>query len=151
MTGSGVIELNAPIEQVWQKLMDPDVLTECILGCKQLELIEEGKYRADLSIGIAAVKGKYDATVSLVDIQAPKSYKLVVHGEGAPGFVDAEGLIELTPIEVEKTALSYNYTAEVGGKVAAIGQRMLGGVAKLLINDFFKKIKKEIETAQRSA
>ncbi|GAX90026.1 SRPBCC family protein [Effusibacillus lacus] len=151
MTGNGVIELNAPIEQVWQKLMDPEVLTECILGCKHLDLIEEGKYRADLSIGIAAVKGKYDATISLVDVQAPESYKLVVHGEGAPGFVDAEGIIRLTPVEEGKTALAYNYTAEVGGKVAAIGQRMLGGVAKIVINDFFKKIKKEIESAQQSA
>lgn len=151
MNGSGVIELNAPIHEVWNKLMDPDVLSECILGCNRLERVEEGKYRADLAIGIAAVKGKYDATIALVDVQAPRSYKLVVHGEGAPGFVDAEGIIELTENGEGKTALSYTYTAEVGGKVAAIGQRMLGGVAKLLINDFFKKIKKEIEKAQQSA
>lgn len=150
MNGSGVIELNAPINEVWNNLMNPDVLAECILGCKRLEQVEEGKYRADLAIGIAAVKGKYDATISLVDVQAPNSYKLVVHGEGAPGFVDAEGVIDLTENDEGKTTLSYTYNAEVGGKVAAIGQRMLGGVAKLLINDFFKKIKKEIEKAQQS-
>ncbi|SFJ81856.1 SRPBCC family protein [Thermoflavimicrobium dichotomicum] len=151
MNGNGSIELNASIEHVWKKLMDPEVLAECIMGCKQLVLIEEGKYRAELAVGIAAVKGKYDATIELVDVQAPKGYKLVVHGEGAPGFVDAEGVIHLTPVAEGKTNLTYSYTAEVGGKVAAIGQRMLGGVAKLLISDFFKKVKKEIENEQKTA
>ncbi|MFC4767743.1 SRPBCC family protein [Effusibacillus consociatus] len=151
MNGNGSVELNASIDHVWTKLMDPQVLAECIMGCKQLVLIEEGKYRADLSVGIAAVKGKYDATIELADVQALKSYKLIMHGEGGPGFVDAEGVIDLTAGEDGKTTLTYNYTAEVGGKVAAIGQRMLGGVAKLLINDFFKKIKKEIENEQKTA
>jgi carbon monoxide dehydrogenase subunit G len=151
MNGNGAIELKAPIDLVWSKLMDPEVLAECILGCKKLELIDEGKYRADLAVGIAAVKGKYDATIALVDVQAPNSYKLVMHGEGAPGFMDAEGLLNLTSVDEGRTALTYNYTAEVGGKVAAIGQRMLGGVAKLVINDFFKKIKKEIENDLQSA
>jgi carbon monoxide dehydrogenase subunit G len=151
MNGNGSIELNAPIEHVWNKLMDPEVLSQCIMGCKQMVQIEEGKYRAELSVGIAAVKGTYDATVALTDVQAPKSYKLVVHGEGAPGYVDAEGLIQLSEQEGGKTTLSYDYNAEVGGKVAAIGQRMLGGVAKLIINDFFKKLKKEIENAEQSA
>ncbi|MGF9710595.1 SRPBCC family protein [Paenibacillus naphthalenovorans] len=151
MNGSGEISLNAPIDQVWNKLMDPDVLAECIMGCKKLELVEEGKYRADLTVGIAAVKGKYDATITLADVQAPASYKLIVHGEGGPGFLDAEGQLRLTSLDDGKTALFYSYNAEVGGKVAAIGQRMLGGVAKLIISDFFKKIKKEIENDQQSA
>ncbi len=119
------------------------MLAECIMGCKKLELVEEGKYRADLTVGIAAVKGKYDATITLADVQAPASYKLIVHGEGGPGFLDAEGQLRLTSLDDGKTALFYSYNAEVGGKVAAIGQRMLGGVAKLIIGDFFsKKIKK---------
>lgn len=151
MNGNGSIELRAPIEHVWNKLMDPEVLSQCIMGCKQMVLIEEGKYRAELSVGIAAVKGTYDATVSLTDVQAPKSYKLVVHGAGAPGYVNAEGLIQLSELDGGKTTLTYDYTAEVGGKVAAIGQRMLGGVAKLIINDFFKKLKKVIENAEQTA
>ncbi|GGG25954.1 SRPBCC family protein [Paenibacillus abyssi] len=151
MNGSGEIELYAPVDQVWSKLMDPEVLADCILGCNKLELIGENKYRADLSVGIAAVKGKYDATIELADVQAPHSYKLIMHGEGVPGFLDAEGLLQLTPLDEGRTLLSYNYNADVGGKVAAIGQRMLGGVAKLIIGDFFKKLKKEIEKGQQSA
>ncbi|MED1644425.1 carbon monoxide dehydrogenase subunit G [Brevibacillus agri] len=151
MNGNGSVELNASIEQVWAKILNPEVLSQCIMGCKELVLIEDGKYRADLAVGIAAVKGIYDATIQLADVQELKSYKLVVRGEGAPGFVEAEGLIELTSVEGGGTTLSYSYNAEVGGKVAAIGQRMLGGVAKLLISDFFKKLKKEIENEQKSA
>lgn len=151
MNGSGSVELRATIEQVWAKILNPAVLSECILGCKELVLIEEGKYRADLAVGIAAVKGKYDATIQLADVEEFKSYRLVVRGEGAPGFVEAEGLIELIPAEEGTTTLTYSYKAEVGGKVASIGQRMLGGVAKLLISDFFKKMKKEIENEQKTA
>ncbi|WP_424765575.1 SRPBCC family protein [Paenibacillus sp. sgz302251] len=146
MNGGGNLTLNAPIDQVWSKLMDPGVLSECIMGCKKLELVGENKYKAELSVGIAAVKGKYDATISLTDLQAPSSYKLVMHGEGGPGFLDAEGILELASAGDGETTLTYTYTAEVGGKVAAVGQRMLGGVAKLIINDFFKKLKKEIDS-----
>lgn len=151
MTGNGSIELNGPIEHVFHKLMDPEVLTECIMGCKSMELVDERKYRADLSVGIAAVKGKYDAYITVEEVQAPHHFKLVVHGEGGPGYVDAEGIIDLTPLDESKTQLTYTYQAEVGGKVAAIGQRMLGGVAKLLIGDFFKKIKKNLERGQQIA
>ncbi|PZE20757.1 SRPBCC family protein [Paenibacillus xerothermodurans] len=151
MNGSGSLELQAPVEHVWAKLMDPEVLAGCMMGCKKLEPVGEDKYQADLSVGIAAVKGKYDATIALVDVQAPSSYKLIMHGEGAPGFLDAEGVLHLISTDENRTTLTYSYTAEVGGKVAAIGQRMLGGVAKLIINDFFKKMKKEVESSKQSA
>ena len=151
MNGNGSVELNAAVEQVWAKILDPEVLSACMMGCKELVLVEEGKYRADLAVGVAAVKGKYNATIQLADVQEWKSYKLIVRGEGAPGFVEAEGVIELAPHEEGKTVLTYSYTAEVGGKVASIGQRMLGGVAKLIISDFFKKLKKQVESEQKSA
>lgn len=151
MTGNGSVELNASVEQVWAKILNPEVLADCIMGCKELVLQEDGKYRADLAVGVAAVKGKYDATIQLADVEELKSYKLIVRGEGAPGFVEAEGLIELTRVEEGTTALTYSYQAEVGGKVASIGQRMLGGVAKLLISDFFKKMKKQVENEQKTA
>jgi carbon monoxide dehydrogenase subunit G len=151
MNGSGALELNAPIDQVWIKLMDPHVLAVCMMGCKKLELIDNLKYKADLAVGIAAVKGKYEATIALEDVQAPNSYKLVMHGAGTPGFLDAKGFLNLDSVDEETTTLTYTYTAEVGGKVAAIGQRMISGVAKLIIQDFFKKMKKEIESSQQSA
>lgn len=145
MNGNGSIKLQGDKETVFNSLLNPEVLKNCIMGCKELVKQEENEYKVDLSVGVAAVKGKYDATIRLVDVNAPDSYKLIVHGEGGPGFVDAEAEIQLVTADDTKTELKYVYEAEVGGKVAAIGQRMLSGVAKLIINDFFKKVKKELE------
>ncbi|WAH38011.1 SRPBCC family protein [Alicyclobacillus dauci] len=150
MNGSGSVLLSGSIEQVWSKILDPNVLAKCIIGCESMEPLEDNKYHANISIGIAAVKGKYDAIIQLADIKPHEGYKLIVHGEGAPGHVDAEGVIELTESD-GKTTLTYSYTAAAGGKIAGIGQRMLGGVAKLIIGDFFKRLKKEIELSERSA
>ncbi|MDQ0341009.1 carbon monoxide dehydrogenase subunit G [Caldalkalibacillus uzonensis] len=151
MNGNGKIELPGNIEHVFNKLLDPEVLQNCIMGCKHLEQIDESTYKAELSVGIAAVKGKYDATIILKDVEQPNHYKLVVKGEGSPGFVNAEGAINLTAMDDQNTLLKYSYTANVGGKVASIGQRMLGGVAKLIISDFFKRAKKELSKIHHSA
>ncbi|WNS73648.1 carbon monoxide dehydrogenase subunit G [Bacillus sp. DTU_2020_1000418_1_SI_GHA_SEK_038] len=145
MNGDGAIQLDGNLETVFTSLLDPVVLQNCIMGCNQLNKQGENVYVADLSVGVAAVKGKYDATIRLTDLNPPNSYKLIVNGQGAPGFVEAEAEIQLIRIDDEQTELRYTYEAAVGGKVAAIGQRMLGGVAKLIIKDFFKKIKKELE------
>ncbi|GIO19555.1 carbon monoxide dehydrogenase [Oceanobacillus oncorhynchi subsp. incaldanensis] len=145
MDGKGSIKLQGNKETVFASLLNPEVLKNCIMGCKELNQQEENVYQVDLSVGVAAVKGKYDATIRLTDVEAPESYRLIVHGEGGPGFVDAEAEIQLVTVEYNKTELNYTYEAQVGGKVASIGQRMLSGVAKLIINDFFKKVKKELE------
>lgn len=145
MNGQGSIKLEGNKETIFTSLLDPDVLRNSIMGCKELVQQEENVYQLNLSVGVAAVKGKYDATIRLANVEAPESYKLIVHGEGGPGFVDAEADIQLVAVDDNKTELKYVYEAEVGGKVASIGQRMLSGVAKLIINDFFKKMKKELE------
>ncbi|RXT14027.1 carbon monoxide dehydrogenase [Ammoniphilus sp. CFH 90114] len=147
MNGKGSITLEAGVEQAWDVLLNPEVLAKCIMGCNKLELVEEGKYKADLSVGIAAVKGSYSSTIELADLEKPKRYKLIVKGEGGPGHVEATGVVDLSAVDANTTTLNYEYEAEVGGKVAMIGQRMLGGVAKLIINDFFKKFSKEVKQA----
>ncbi|WP_026691826.1 SRPBCC family protein [Peribacillus kribbensis] len=145
MNGQGTLKLDAGIEKSWEILLDPHVLEKCIMGCKKLVLVSENTYNAELSIGIAAVKGKYESTIEIADLEEPKHYKLIVKGEGGPGNVEATGIIDLTPIDESSTELAYSYEAEVGGKVAMIGQRMLGGVAKLIIQDFFKKLARELK------
>lgn len=150
MNGEGKIDLKGSKERVYNNLLDPEVLKTCIMGCKSIAKKDDTTYKADLVVGIAAVKGKYDATIRLEDLHPPDHYKLIVHGEGGPGFVDAQANIDLVEIDDETTQLRYNYTADVGGKVASIGQRMLGGVAKLIIKDFFKKVKRELDKIEVS-
>jgi carbon monoxide dehydrogenase subunit G len=151
MNGNGSLKLEAGIERSWDVLLDPNVLEKCIMGCKKLEQAGENKYVAELSIGIAAVKGKYESTIEIADLEKPNHYKLIVKGEGGPGNVEATGVVDLGPIDENTTQLAYSYKAEVGGKVAMIGQRMLGGVAKLIIQDFFKKLGKELKRIETNA
>lgn len=107
-------------------------------GSQKLVLVDDNKYEAELSIGIAAIKGNYSSTIEILDLEEPRHYKLAVKGEGAPGTVEAVGIVDLTPDGESSTLLNYSYEAEVGGKVAMVGQRMLGGVAKLVIQDFLR-------------
>ncbi len=148
MDGTGSLKLEAGIEKSWEVLLNPDVLQRCIMGCEKLEVINENTYHADLSVGIAAVKGKYTSTIELTNIEAPTRYTLIVKGEGGPGSVEATADITLTGESENTTVLTYSYEAEVGGKVAMIGQRMLGGVAKLIIKDFFKKLGNELKQSK---
>ncbi|TWI58147.1 SRPBCC family protein [Halalkalibacter nanhaiisediminis] len=148
MDGNGSLKLDANKEKSWNVLLDPDVLERCIMGCEKLELVDENTYHADLSVGIAAVKGQYTSIIKITNVEKPERYTLIVKGEGGPGNVEATANIELTEQDEQTTVLSYSYEAEVGGKVAMVGQRMLGGVAKLIIKDFFKKFAKELDKSE---
>jgi uncharacterized protein len=148
MEGKGKLSLPADTEQCWEVLLDSRVLKKCIMGCKKLELVEENKYEADISMGVAAVKGDYSSTIELSNIKKPKHYRMTVKGEGGPGSIEAVADISLESVDETTTVLHYTYEAEVGGKVAMVGQRMLGGVAKLIIKDFFKKFGKELKKVE---
>ncbi|CAH0126467.1 SRPBCC family protein [Peribacillus sp. NPDC094092] len=148
MEGKGSLNLPAGIEQSWDVLLDSEVLKRCIMGCKKLELVEENKYEADISMGVASVKGDYSTTIELANINKPISYQMIVKGEGGPGSIEAVADITLESVDENNTVLSYSFEAEVGGKVAMVGQRMLGGVSKLVIKDFFKKFGKELKKAE---
>ncbi|MGE6613241.1 SRPBCC family protein [Peribacillus sp. NPDC076916] len=148
MEGKGSLNLPAGIEQSWDVLLDSEVLKRCIMGCEKLELVEENKYEADISMGVASVKGDYSTTIELANINKPISYQMIVKGEGGPGSIEAVADITLESVDENNTVLSYSFEAEVGGKVAMVGQRMLGGVSKLVIKDFFKKFGKELKKAE---
>lgn len=151
MEGKGKIELPGKKEQVFKEMLDSELLEKCIMGCEELHVVSENRYKADLKVGIAAVKGKYEADIEVKNIDEPNSYTLIIHGEGNPGLVDAEAHIYFEQKDDETTLITYKYEADAGGKIASIGQRMLGGVAKLVINDFFKKAKNEMKKKQDAA
>lgn len=145
MEGKGNLQLPAGLTQSWDVLLDKDILKKCIMGCEKLDLVDENKYEAEITMGVAAVKGDYKSTIVLSNLEKPRGYRMTVEGVGGPGSVKAVADINLEPLDENTTLLSYTYEAEVGGKVAMVGQRMLGGVAKLIIKDFFKKFGKELK------
>lgn len=129
-------KFKAPPERVFDLLTDPAVVASCLPGCEHLEPVGENKYRAVLSMGIAAITGRYEGTVELADLNRPSSYRILVEGRGTPGFVKGEGAIELTA-SGEETIVKVQGHAQVGGAIARVGQRLIGGASKLATDKFF--------------
>lgn len=143
MNLQGTQVVNAPVDAVWQALNDPAVLAACTPGCKQLVAVGEDSYTVLLELGIAAIRGQYTGSLRITERQAPVSYRLEIKGEGGPGFVTSSLLVSLGEHE-QGTLLSYDGTAEVGGTIARVGQRVLGGVAKLIMGQFFQALAEQV-------
>lgn len=140
----GTYTFKANRETVWRHMLDPECLAKCLPGGKALEKIGDNKYRAEMTIGVAAIKGTYSGTIELLDLREPENYRMIVEGSGGPGFVKGDGELQLEAIQ-GYTKVTYRGEATVGGTIAGVGQRMLGGVAKLLIDQFFKCMDRQIQ------
>lgn len=130
---------NAPRERVWQVLLDPKVLAQCVPGCESLNEVGPDQYEAIMKVGVASVKGTYKGKVSIKDKQAPTHYILSGEGSGGPGFMQGDVAVDLEENDGQ-TVLKYSTDAKVGGLIASVGQRMLNGVAKMMLDQFFKKV-----------
>lgn len=128
----GDYTFDAPRERVWEALLDPSVLTTVLPGCEKLDKTGEDAYEGVLNIKVGPVQGKFNGKIQLEDIQAPESYTMKVDGRGAPGFVKADAQVSLAE-EGEATRMSYAADAQVGGRIASVGQRLLDSSAKSII------------------
>jgi carbon monoxide dehydrogenase subunit G len=135
----GAHEISAPRQRVWDAFLDPELLRQAIPGCERLEAIGPDEYKATMKVGVAAVKGTFEGKVRLTDKQAPDTYKMGVEGSGGPGFVRGEAAITLTD-SGGGTRVAYNADVQVGGLIAGVGQRMLGGVSKMMADQFFNRM-----------
>ncbi len=142
---SGSHTFKAPREKVWAMLNDIEALRTLIPGVESLDEVEPNTYKGVAKIGVAGVKGEYTGTVKLVDIHPPVGYRLIGEGRGKPGHVKGEGRIELTSEGPEQTVLHYNGDVQVGGMIASVGQRLIEGAAKLLINQGMKALAQRVE------
>jgi carbon monoxide dehydrogenase subunit G len=131
-------------EQVWCLLNDPAVLQEVIPGCESLNRVAEDKYELGLSLLIGSVSGNYKGSVELSDKKPLDYYDLTLVGEGSIGFVKGRAHFVLIE-ENGGTTITYDGEAEVGGLVAGVGNRVLGGVAKFMVGRFFKAFDKYIK------
>jgi hypothetical protein len=135
----GSYDIPAPRERVWSAFLDPGQLKQAIPGCEKLEPLGNDEYKATMKIGVGAVKGTFEGKVRLMDKNPPNSYRMAVEGSGAPGFVRGETIITLAEAGTE-TKVSYTADMQVGGLIAGVGQRMLGGVSKMMADQFFNKM-----------
>ena len=141
----GKYKFAAPQQKVWEAFTTPAILKEAIPGCESLTEYEPQKYDARLKIGIPGVKGTYSGKFEIVDAQPPNQCRMIGEGSGTPGFLKTETAIQLTA-EGNATVVNYQGDIQVGGLIAGIGQRMIGGIAKMMLNQFFKQMSQGLES-----
>jgi len=143
MTLDGTHRVDAPRDRVWALFNDPAVLARLTPGCERLDPVGPDEFQATLSVGVAAVKGTYQGRLAITDKTPPEGYTLRVEGSGRPGFVKGEGRLTLTEQD-GGTLVSIRAEAQVGGLIAAVGQRLIGAAGRMLMSQFFSALEAEL-------
>jgi carbon monoxide dehydrogenase subunit G len=145
MTMNGEVQLAAPRDVVWTKLNDPEVLKACIPGCEELERTEDNGFRAVAKMKVGPVSARFKGKVTLSDLDPPNGYKISGEGEGGvAGFAKGGATVGLTDAD-GGTLLKYDVEAQIGGKLAQLGQRLINGSAKKLADEFFANFAKAVQ------
>jgi carbon monoxide dehydrogenase subunit G len=142
---SGSYRFEAPLDRVWNLLMDPTVIASCIPGCQELAPDGEDRHRAKLSVALSAITGTYDGTVVISEKNPPVSYRLTVDGQGKPGFVKGSAAITLRA-DGTCTVVEVSGTVQTGGPIARLGQRLIGGVANMMQDRFFASLQAKLQS-----
>jgi uncharacterized protein len=151
MDMTGEYHIAAPREEVWAALNDPEVLKECIPGCEELDMTSETTMEAKVTQKIGPVKAKFAGAVELVNINAPESYTIRGEGKGGvAGFAKGSANVHLAE-EDGGTRLSYEAHAEVGGKLAQLGSRLINSTAKKLADKFFENFHDHLTQKEQPA
>jgi hypothetical protein len=140
---------DAPVDAVWSALFDPVVLAAVMPGCEKLELVN-GQYVGEMNIKVGPVQGKFSGMVDLKDVQQPVSYTMLVDGRGAPGFVKATAGVKLEA-QGTGTRMTYDADANVGGKIASIGQRLVDASARAIVKQSLEGLNANIKLRAAAA
>jgi len=144
MTMNGEYQLPATKEVVWQKLNDAEVLKACIPGCEELNKTSDTSFEATASIKIGPVKARFKGKVDLTDLDPPNGYRISGEGSGGvAGFAKGGATVKLEDKD-GGTLLKYDVDAQIGGKLAQLGQRLVNGAAKKIADDFFANFAKAV-------
>ena len=139
----GTYKIAAPIQQVWDGLMDTATLQNAFPGADRLDETASGEFEAEITVGLGAIRGKFHGRILLSEPNSPSSLRLQMDGEGPGGWIKGEGFIALcdsgggTKVEVDGEA-------QTGGVLARVGQRMIGNGARTLMAQFFKNLEREV-------
>ena len=144
MEMTGEARIPAPRQKVWDALNDPEVLKASLPGCESMERTEDGGYDAKIKAKVGPVSAKFSGEVELSDVDPPNGYTLSGQGKGgAAGFAKGSAKVRLADDPVG-TLLTYEVNAQVGGKLAQIGSRLIDGTAKRMAADFFERFSAEV-------
>jgi len=148
---SGSYTLDASQDEVWTALNDIEVLARVVPGCEKLEQHGENEFEGTVKIGIQSIRGVYGGRIRLVDVQPPHHYKLIANGKSANGVVDGSGTVDLAEQPDGKTLLTYGGEAQIGGVLASVGQRLIEGASRQLINQSLKALAEQVALRRQAA
>jgi carbon monoxide dehydrogenase subunit G len=143
MTSTRVV--NAPPDKVWAALNDPAVLKDAIPGCETLERKTDTEWQVVIAAKVGPVAARFNGKIGLADLAPPTSYTMRFEGQGgAAGFANGEARVSLAPSGAEATALTYTAKAQVGGKIAQLGSRLIDGAAAKMADEFFARFAERV-------
>lgn len=134
----------APAARVWEVLLDPDILGRCMPGCEQLTSLGNDQYQATMAVGVGSITATFTARITIADQTPMSSYRLIVEGQGSPGFVRGEAFVTLED-QGNETLVKVEGEAQVGGTIARVGQRLLGSVNKAMMDRFFTCLQEAVK------
>ena len=140
----GSYTFNASRDVVWPMLLDPEVLAKVMPGCEKLDKTGEDEYEGQLNIKVGPVQGKFKGTVALSDINEPESYHMEVNGRGPAGIIKGAGKLYLAD-EGETTIMTYEGDAQVSGRIAQVGQRLIDTSAKAIIRQSLEGLDQQVQ------
>jgi len=147
MDMSGERRIHAPRQKVWEALNDPEILKASIPGCDSMERLGENELKATASIKIGPISAKFAGKVTLADIDPPNGYTITGEGQGGvAGFAKGGASVRLTDID-GGTLLTYDVKAQVGGKIAQLGARLIDASAKQMAETFFDRFSARLAPA----
>ncbi|MBM3344043.1 MAG: carbon monoxide dehydrogenase subunit G [Betaproteobacteria bacterium] len=145
MDMSGEQLIPQPQDVTWKALNDTAILKECITGCESIEQTGDNEYQLQMTARVGPVSAKFKGKMTLADIVAPNSYRIIFEGQGGvAGFAKGEASVNLASQEQHTTKLSYTAHAMIGGKLAQVGSRLIDGVAKKIAGEFFTKFNERV-------
>ena len=134
-----------PRDVVWEAILDPEVLSRTLPGCEDMAPVGDNRFRGKLKMKVGPVQGVFEGGVELLDLDPPNGYNLKMDGKGAPGFVNGKGSLRLEDQGDDGTLLHYEIDARVGGRIAAVGQRLLDSSARVLTRQGLQGLEKQLE------
>lgn len=134
-----------PRDIVWKYIQDKEVLRHSLPGCKTFEEKDDGIYYSEMGLSVGPVKGLFTSEVKQVNQEPPSFYRLLVKGKGKPGEIDAIANMQLDEETAETTKVTCSAEVQVTGILASVGQRVMGGVAKVILGQFFKSAQAEMK------
>ncbi len=147
----GTYTFNAPQQTVWNALQDPDILVTVLPGAQSIEEIGENEYASVMKVKVGPVGGTFKSTIKIENIAEPNSYTLAISSKGPLGQAKASGEVNLTAVDDAHTEIQYTGKANIGGRIASVGQRLIESTAKSVIGKALAQLDDTIQDTQASA